>query len=172
MDYDYRIDVPRTTLRQQVGNARALVGRRVGALTDLLPSPSDYSGLRGTWSKDLIAGVTVGIVALPLALGFGVASGMGAAAGLVTAIVAGVVAAVFGGSRLQVSGPTGAMTVVLLPVIARYGPEHVPLLAILGGLIVVVMGVAGLGRVVDMIPHPVVEGFTTGIGVKIGRAHV
>ena len=172
MDYDYRIDVPRTTLRQQVGNARALVGRRVGALTDLLPSPSDYSGLKGTWSKDLIAGVTVGMVALPLALGFGVASGMGAAAGLVTAIVAGVVAAGFGGSRLQVSGPTGAMTVVLLPVIARYGPEHVPLLAILGGLIVVVMGVAGLGRVVDMIPHPVVEGFTMGIGVIIALQQI
>ena len=83
-----------------------------------LPRRSDYDGLRSSWRGDLLAGVTVGVVALPLALAFGVTSGVGAAAGLITAIVAGLVAGVFGGSSLQVSGPTGAMTVVLLPIVA------------------------------------------------------
>ncbi|MHA7860375.1 SulP family inorganic anion transporter [Tessaracoccus sp. Y36] len=123
--------------------------------------------MKHSWLKDLVAGITVGVVALPLALGFGVASGAGAAAGLVTAIVAGIVAAVFGGSHLQVSGPTGAMTVVLLPVIAKYGLGVIPLLAIMGGIIVVAMAITAVGRSVEFIPFPVVEGFTMGIGVII-----
>ncbi|AQP45944.1 hypothetical protein RPIT_00770 [Tessaracoccus flavus] len=146
--------------------------QRVVGLRDLVPGPGDYRGVGKSWSKDLVAGVTVGVVALPLALGFGVASGMGAAAGIVTAVVAGLVAAVFGGSHLQVSGPTGAMTVVLLPVIAQHGVGSVPLLAILAGIIVVAAGVAGLGRAVDIIPAPVVEGFTMGIGVIIAVQQV
>ncbi|HOW02012.1 MAG TPA: SulP family inorganic anion transporter, partial [Rhodoglobus sp.] len=81
-------------------------------LASLLPTWRDYRSLKRTWRGDLLAGVTVGIVALPLALAFGVSSGAGAEAGLVTAIVAGLVAAVFGGSNIQVSGPTGAMVVV------------------------------------------------------------
>ena len=133
----------------------------------LIPSRQDYRGLRRRWPKELFAGLTVGIVALPLALGFGVASGAGAAAGLVTAIIAGVLAAVFGGSHLQVSGPTGAMTVVLLPVIAQFGLPTVPLLALMAGVILAVMAATGLGRVVDLIPWPVVEGFTFGIGVIV-----
>lgn len=133
----------------------------------LVPTRDDHRGLRQRWPKELVAGLTVGIVALPLALGFGVASGAGAAAGLVTAVVAGILAAVFGGSHLQVSGPTGAMTVVLLPVIAQYGLPTVPLLALMAGVMLVLMAVTGLGRVVDLIPWPVVEGFTFGIGVII-----
>lgn len=139
--------------------------RRLARLT--VPRRSDYAGLSRTWRGDLVAGVTVGIVALPLALGFGVASGVGAGAGLVTAIVAGFVAAVFGGSQLQVSGPTGAMAVVLLPVVARYGVESVFALSILAGLLVILMGLTGMGRLVSVIPWPVVEGFTLGIGVII-----
>jgi len=142
-----------------------LVARRAAGL--LMPRRSDYQGLGRTWRADLAAGVTVGVVALPLALGFGVASGVGPAAGLVTAIVAGFVAAVFGGSHLQVSGPTGAMTVVLVPVVARYGPESVFALSILAGILVVGMGLIGMGRLVSVIPWPVVEGFTLGIGVII-----
>src|SRR3954454_14833478 len=88
----------------------------------LTPRRADYAGLRRSWPRDLAAGVTVGVVALPLALGFGVASGVGAAPGLITAVIAGAVAAVFGGSSLQVSGPTGAMTVVLVPLVAEHGP--------------------------------------------------
>ncbi|BAS13907.1 putative sulfate transporter YvdB [Arthrobacter sp. Hiyo8] len=91
------------------------------AVRALLPGRQDYTLLPRTWKGDLVAGVTVGIVALPLALAFGVSSGAGAASGLITAVIAGVIAAVFGGSNIQVSGPTGAMVVVLGPVIAATG---------------------------------------------------
>ncbi len=133
----------------------------------LLPRRSDYAGLATGWRHDLVAGVTVGIVALPLALAFGVTTGLGAAAGLTTAIVAGVVAAVFGGSNVQVSGPTGAMTVVLVPLIARHGPDAVVVVGVLAGILVVAAGIARLGRVLSYIPWPVIEGFTLGIAVII-----
>lgn len=136
------------------------------------PRREDYAGLRRSWRSDLLAGLAVMVVALPLALGFGVTSGVGAAAGLATAIVAGLVAAVLGGSHLQVSGPTGAMTVVLVPIVARYGPESVPTVAIMAGGIVVLAGVLGVGRLVQFIPWPVVEGFTAGIGVIIAMQQV
>lgn len=132
-----------------------------------LPRRSDYDGLSRSWKADIIAGITVGVVALPLALAFGVTSGVGAGAGLVTAIVAGVVAAVFGGSNLQVSGPTGAMAVVLVPIVARYGAAAVIPVAIMAGGMVAAMGLFGLGRIVDFIPWPVVEGFTIGIATII-----
>ena len=95
--------------------------RAGGYVRALLPTGRDYRSIGRTWRGDLLAGLTVGIVALPLALGFGIASGAGAAAGLITAIVAGVIAAVFGGSNVQVSGPTGAMVVVLAPIVAAHG---------------------------------------------------
>ncbi|HEV7948597.1 MAG TPA: SulP family inorganic anion transporter [Glaciihabitans sp.] len=123
--------------------------------------------VRRTWKGDVVAGVTVGIVALPLALAFGVSSGAGAAAGLVTAIVAGLVAAVFGGSHVQVSGPTGAMVVVLAPVVAVYGVSAIPVVTLMAGLIVVAAGVLKLGRTVTFIPWPVIEGFTLGIAMII-----
>lgn len=169
---DIRREAPPNHPAESLRFARVAATRRVRGLPDLMPRPADYRGLRSSWGRDLVSGVTVGIVALPLALGFGVASGMGAAAGIVTAVVAGLVAAVFGGSHLQVSGPTGAMTVVLLPVIAQHGLGSVPLLAILAGVIVMAAGVAGLGRTVDLIPAPVVEGFTMGIGVIIAVQQV
>lgn len=167
MSNDYRWERDRHTPSESIVEATHAVGEHVRGLTALLPRRADYSGLRSSWTTDLISGATVGVVALPLALGFGVASGAGAAAGLITAIVAGIVAAVFGGSHLQVSGPTGAMTVILLPVIGRYGIDKVPLLALMAGVFVVVIGLAGLGRAVDMISWPVVEGFTMGIGIII-----
>ncbi|MBO3086993.1 SulP family inorganic anion transporter [Cellulomonas dongxiuzhuiae] len=141
-------------------------------LLALAPRRSDYADLPRSWRHDLIAGLTVAIVALPLALGFGVSSGLGAAAGLVTAVVAGAVAAVLGGSHLQVSGPTGAMAVVLLPVVARHGTEAVPIVAIMAGGLVMLAGVLGIGRLVAYIPWPVVEGFTCGIGVVIALQQV
>lgn len=116
---------------------------------------------------DLLAGLTVAIVALPLALGFGVASGLGAASGLVTAIVAGALAAIFGGSNLQVSGPTGAMTVVLVPIVAHYGPGGVLTVGLLAGLILIGLAVSRSGRYVQFVPAPVVEGFTVGIAAVI-----
>ena len=133
----------------------------------LLPSRRDYARLGRTWRGDLVAGVTVGIVALPLALAFGVSSGVGAAAGLVTAIVAGIVAGVFGGSHVQVSGPTGAMVVVLGPIVATSGAGVVPLLSLMAGVIVLAVGAVRWGRLVTIIPWPVIEGFTFGIAVII-----
>lgn len=133
----------------------------------LLPAASDYRDLRRTWRGDLLAGLTVGIVALPLALAFGVSSGAGAESGLVTAIVAGVVAAVFGGSNVQVSGPTGAMVVVLGPIVAQHGAGVLAVVCILAGLIVLAAGALRLGRAVTFIPWPVIEGFTLGIAVII-----
>lgn len=132
-----------------------------------LPSRADYTGIRQFWRADLLAGITVGIVALPLALAFGVSSGVGAEAGLITAIVAGLVAAVMGGSPVQVSGPTGAMVVVLAPVVAVHGTGSVALLSLMAGLLVCILGISGLGRAVAFIPWPVVEGFTLGIAAII-----
>ncbi|MEO8260979.1 MAG: SulP family inorganic anion transporter [Pseudolysinimonas sp.] len=120
-----------------------------------------------TWRADLIAGITVGVVALPLALGFGIASGAGAEAGLITAIVAGVAAAVLGGSNVQVSGPTGAMVVVLAPIVAAHGVAAVAVVSIAAGLFVVIAGLLKLGRLVALVPWPVIEGFTVGIAVII-----
>jgi SulP family sulfate permease len=133
----------------------------------MLPRRRDYAGLRRSWKADVVAGVTVGVVALPLALGFGIATGLGAQAGLVTAIVAGLVAAVFGGSNVQVSGPTGAMTVVLVPVVARFGADAVVIVGVLAGVMVVIAAFAGIGRYLAFMPWPVVEGFTIGIAVII-----
>ncbi|WP_017576647.1 SulP family inorganic anion transporter [Nocardiopsis kunsanensis] len=133
----------------------------------LLPRRRDYRGLRHSWRSDLLAGLTVGIVALPLALGFGISSGAGAEAGLITAIVAGLVAAVFGGSNTQVSGPTGAMVVVLAPIVASHGVAAVALVSVLAGLLLLGAGLLRLGRAVSFIPWPVIEGFTVGIGVII-----
>jgi SulP family sulfate permease len=133
----------------------------------LLPSAADYAGVRRSWRGDLLAGLTVGIVALPLALGFGIASGAGPEAGLITAIVAGVIAAVFGGSHVQVSGPTGAMVVVLAPIVAAHGMGAVAVVSVLAGILVLVAGAARLGRAVSFIPWPVIEGFTLGIAVII-----
>jgi SulP family sulfate permease len=133
----------------------------------LLPRRGDYAGLSHSWSRDVVAGLTVGVVALPLALAFGIATGLGAGAGLMTAIVAGAVAAIFGGSNLQVSGPTGAMTVVLVPIVAQYGPEAVLVVGFLAGILVVAAAFARLGRYLAFIPWPVMEGFTVGIAIII-----
>ncbi|MBC7403235.1 MAG: SulP family inorganic anion transporter [Microbacteriaceae bacterium] len=136
-------------------------------LRPLLPSWNDYRQGKFTWRGDLLAGVTVGIVALPLALAFGVSSGAGAEAGLITAIVAGVIAAIFGGSNIQVSGPTGAMVVVLGPVVATHGVGAVAVVSLMAGVIVLAVGLAKLGRIVSYLPWPVIEGFTLGIAVII-----
>lgn len=138
----------------------------------LAPRRSDYTAMKRAPRRDLLAGVTVGIVALPLALAFGITSGLGATAGLVTAIVAGTLAALFGGSNLQVSGPTGAMTVVLVPIVADYGTNGVLVVGLMAGVLLVVMAIAGLGRYVRFVPLPVIEGFTLGIAVIIGLQQI
>ncbi|MFB7737174.1 SulP family inorganic anion transporter [Streptomyces sp. NPDC056112] len=122
--------------------------------------------------RDLLAGLTVAIVALPLALGFGVSSGLGAEAGLATAVVAGALAAVFGGSNLQVSGPTGAMTVVLVPIVGQYGPTAVLTVGLMAGVMLVVLAAFRAGRHMQYVPAPVIEGFTLGIAAVIGLQQV
>ncbi|MEU4409280.1 SulP family inorganic anion transporter [Streptosporangium sp. NPDC023963] len=122
--------------------------------------------------RDLLAGLTVAIVALPLALGFGISSGMGAAAGLATAVVAGILAALFGGSSLQVSGPTGAMTVILVPIMHAHGASGVLMVGVLAGLLLIALALGRAGKYMALVPAPVVEGFTIGIACVIGLQQV
>jgi SulP family sulfate permease len=154
------------------GSARRGLATAAHNTRALLPQRADVAAMRRRPQRDLLAGLTVGLVALPLALGFGISSGLGAGAGIVTAIVAGVVAAVFGGSDLQVSGPTGAMTVVLVPIVAQYGSRGVLVVGMLAGLILIGLAYAGAGRFMRYVPMPVVEGFTVGIAVIIGLQQV
>lgn len=136
-------------------------------LREFIPSISDYKSARTVWRKDLLAGITVGIVALPLALAFGITTGAGAGAGLVTAILAGLVAAIFGGSNFQVSGPTGAMTVVLVPIVSKYGVESLIPLGFFAGLLTLILGLIRAGSIINRVPWPVMEGFTLGIAIVI-----
>jgi hypothetical protein len=115
------------------------------------------------FQRDLLAGLTVGAVALPLALAFGVASGANAAAGMVTAILAGLVIAGLGGAPYQISGPTGAMSAVLIVLAQRYGLAGVWAAGLLAGVFLVLLGLFRLGRYISFIPAPVITGFTSGI---------
>lgn len=130
-------------------------------------SRNDFPKNKSEISGDIAAGVTVAIVALPLAIGFAVTTGMSAASGITTAIIAGFVAALFGGSRYQVSGPTGAMTVVLIPIVTQYGPAAIPALGLMAGALVVVAAAFRAGSVINRVPWAVVEGFTVGIALVI-----
>ncbi|MDH6437168.1 SulP family sulfate permease [Streptomyces sp. SAI-144] len=145
------------------------VGNRIAAL---LPRRDDLAQMRRDPRRDLLAGLTVAIVALPLALGFGVSSGLGAQAGLATAVVAGALAAVFGGSNLQVSGPTGAMTVVLVPIVGQYGASGVLTVGLMAGVMLVGLAALRAGKYMQYVPAPVVEGFTLGIACVIGLQQV
>lgn len=138
----------------------------------LLPTWSEWKPAFLAPGTDLMAGLIVALVALPLALGFGISSGLGAAAGLATAIVAGALAAVFGGSRFQVSGPTGAMTVVLVPIVHEHGASGVLTVGLMAGVLLVALAFAGVGRAVRFMPAPVIEGFTAGIAVVIALQQV
>jgi sulfate permease, SulP family len=137
------------------------------SLLHFLPRADDFSRTKAALFKDFIAGVTVAIVALPLALGFGITSDVSAKAGLTTAIIAGFVAALFGGSRFQVSGPTGAMTVVLIPVVHKFGIIALPILGLMAAVLVIVMALLKFGPIINRVPWAVVEGFTVGIAVII-----
>jgi SulP family sulfate permease len=142
------------------------------AVLGVLPNRHTLATMGRSPRKDLIAGLTVAIVALPLALGFGISCGMGAEAGLVTAVVAGALAAVFGGSNLQVSGPTGAMTVVLVPIVHQYGAGGVLTVGLIAGILLVALALLRAGRWMAYVPIPVIEGFTLGIACVIGLQQV
>jgi SulP family sulfate permease len=149
-----------------------LLDRSWERVRSLLPARADYAVMARNPRRDLLAGLTVAIVALPLALGFGVSSGLGAEAGLATAVVAGALAALFGGSNLQVSGPTGAMTVVLVPIVARYGPGGVLTVGLMAGALLILLALLKAGQYMRYIPAPVVEGFTLGIACVIGLQQI
>lgn len=128
----------------------------------------EFSGYSSsTFRRDLLAGFTVAAVALPLALAFGVASGADAAAGLVTAVLAGIVIGILSGAPYQISGPTGAMSAVLIVVAARYGLPGVWISGAMAGVMLLALGFLRLGKVVSLIPAPVISGFTSGIAVII-----
>ncbi|MEE1749380.1 SulP family inorganic anion transporter [Streptomyces sp. JV184] len=149
-----------------------VLARSWDRVASLLPARADLVVMGRDPRRDLLAGLTVAIVALPLALGFGVSSGLGAEAGLATAVVAGALAALFGGSNLQVSGPTGAMTVVLVPIVAQHGPGGVLTVGLMAGALLIVLALLRAGRCMRYIPAPVVEGFTLGIACVIGLQQV
>lgn len=121
---------------------------------------------------DAVAGLTVAIVALPLAMALGIASGASPEKGLITAVIAGFLISALGGSRVQIGGPTGAFVVVIFNVIGQHGYDGLLLATLLAGLILVVAGYAKLGQVIKFIPHPVITGFTAGIAVIIASSQV
>jgi SulP family sulfate permease len=121
----------------------------------------------GDWRRNFLAGITVGIVALPLSMGLAIASGVPPQHGLYTAIIGGIVIALSGGSRVNISGPTAAFVVVLLPIVQTYGMGGLLVSGFLAGLILIAFGVLRLGRIIQVIPYPVIVGFTAGIGTVI-----
>ena len=122
---------------------------------------------RADLKRDVLAGLVVGLVALPLAMALAIGVGVPPQHGLYTAIVAGVVVAALGGSRTQVTGPTAAFIVILAPIYARFGLAGLLTSGLLGGLLLIGMGVGRLGQFIEFIPHPVTTGFTAGIAVVI-----
>src|SRR6476619_6929200 len=130
----------------------------------------DYS--RDQLAGDLIAGFTVGLVALPLAMAFAIASGVPPQAGLYTAVVAGFLISALGGSNTQIGGPTGAFVVVVYGTVARYGIDGLYMCTLLSGLMLVILGATGLGTAVKFIPRPVVVGFTNGIAIIIASTQI
>ncbi len=122
--------------------------------------------------RDLLAGITVGLVALPLAMAFAIASGLTPQAGIYCAIVTGFLISLLGGSKTQIGGPTGAFVVVVAGIVAVHGVEGLFLCTMMAGVLLVVMGLTGLGSAIKFIPRPVVIGFTNGIAILIASTQV
>ena len=138
--------------------------------------PKSYLSLRryslGIFKKDLIAGVTVGIVALPLAMAFAMASGVEPERGLFTAIIAGFIISFLGGSKVQIGGPTGAFVVVVYNVIERHGYDGMVVATLIAGVFLLLMGAFRLGSLIKFVPHPLIVGFTTGIAVVVFSSQI
>jgi sulfate permease, SulP family len=177
-----------TPVRAGVGLAKQLDKRPRAALVRAVPTHARYrdllsalpvplaSGLRSRFSEgycrrdlhaDVLAGLVVGLVALPLSMALAIASGVPPQHGLYTAIVAGLVCPLFGGARLQITGPTAAFVVLLLPVVARFGLGGLLTAGAMAGALQIGMGLARMGRLMEFIPHPVTTGFTSGIALVI-----
>lgn len=134
---------------------------------------TEFSGYNGKkFGKDLLAGITVAAVALPLALAFGVSSGADAAAGLVTALMAGLIMGIFSGASYQISGPTGAMSAILISLVAQHGLNGVFIACFISGVILLICGIFKLGGLVSFIPTPVITGFTSGIAIIIAFGQI
>src|SRR5580698_11103115 len=138
--------------------------------------PRSIECLRGytarQFAQDLIAGLTVGLVALPLAMAFAIASGVPPQAGLYTAVVAGFLISALGGSRTQIGGPTGAFVVIVAGIVARFGMSGLAMVTAMAGVLLLVMGLTGLGAAVRFIPRMVVIGFTNGIAILIASTQI
>ena len=134
-------------------------------VSDIKNEFKGYNGKR--FGRDLMAGITVAAVALPLALAFGVSSGATAAAGLITAIIGGIIISIFSGASFQISGPTGAMTAILVTLASKYGMQGILISCFLAGIILILAGVLKLGRIIYYIPSSVITGFTSGIAIII-----
>lgn len=137
---------------------------------DLKNEFSHYNGKK--LSQDLMAGLTVAAVALPLALAFGVSSGADAAAGLITAILSGLIISSLSGASYQISGPTGAMTAVLIKIVYDYGMQGVFIATLMAGMVLCIAGILKLGKLVSLIPGPVITGFTSGIAIIIAMGQI
>ncbi|HET7347738.1 MAG TPA: SulP family inorganic anion transporter, partial [Acidobacteriaceae bacterium] len=140
------------------------------------PLPRSFTSLRSysarDFTHDLAAGITVGLVALPLAMAFGIASGVTPQAGLYTAVVAGFLISALGGSKVQIGGPTGAFVVIVAGIVARFGLGGLSLVTLMAGVLLLIMGITGLGSAVKFIPRPVIIGFTNGIAILIASTQI
>ena len=138
--------------------------------------PKLFSALKNynqkTFMADLMAGLIVGIVALPLAIAFGIASGVSPEKGIITAIVAGLMISLFGGSKVQIGGPTGAFIVIVYGIIQQYGMQGLTIATLMAGVFLILLGVLRLGTIIKYIPYPIVVGFTSGIAVTIFTTQV
>ena len=127
---------------------------------------------RSKLTADLMAGLIVGIVALPLAIAFGIASGVTPEKGIITAIIAGLAISLFGGSRVQIGGPTGAFIVIIYGIIQQYGETGLLIATVMAGIFLILLGAFHLGTIIKYIPYPIVVGFTSGIAVTIFTTQV
>ncbi len=127
---------------------------------------------KAKFTKDLMAGIIVGIVALPLAIAFAIASGVSPEKGLITAIIGGLIISLFGGSRVQIGGPTGAFIVIVFGIVQQFGINGLIVATLMAGIMLILMGVAKMGSVIKFIPHPLIVGFTTGIAVIIFSSQI
>jgi len=157
---------PRTTQKLRI------FSKLPSSFTPILVSILKDGYTRHDLLKDFLAGIIVGVVALPLAIAFGIASGVSPAQGLTTAIIAGVVSALLGGSRVQVSGPTGAFIVIIYGIVQKYGVDGLATATLMAGVMLIAMGLARFGGVLQFIPFPVTVGFTSGIALIIATGQI
>ncbi len=151
---------------------RRLLAKLPSSFTPILFSVLKEGYTKADFVRDLLAGIIVGIVALPLAIAFGIASGVTPAQGLITAIITGFLTAFLGGSRVQVSGPTGAFIVIIYGIIQQYGYDGLATATVMAGAMLIIMGIARFGGILQFIPFPVTVGFTSGIAVIIATGQI